>query len=100
MHGEIKIGDSIIMVSEASPKYPASPAFFYLYVNDCDSSYNQALEAGANSVMQPADQFYGDRNAGVKDEFGITWWISTHIEDVPPEEMQKRHEEYMQKSKS
>lgn len=99
MHAEIKIGDSVIMLSEASSKYPASSAFFYLYVNDCDSSYKQALEAGASSVMQPADQFYGDRNAGVRDSFGNTWWISTHVEDVSPEEMQRRHEEYMQKSK-
>ncbi len=95
MHAEVKIGDSIIMLSEASDKFPASNTYLYLYVPDTDSVYKQALEAGAASEME----FYGDRNAGVKDPFGITWWIGTHIEDVPPQEMKKREEEYMNKKK-
>ncbi len=99
MHAEVKIGDSIIMLSEASDKSPASNTYLYLYVPDTDSVYKQALEAGAASEMEPADQFYGDRNAGVKDPFGITWWIGTHIEDVPAQEMKKREEEYINKKK-
>lgn len=99
MHAEIKIGDSMIMLSEANKQYPAEPVKFYLYVKDTDAAYKQALAAGAVSIMEPANQFYGDRNAGVRDSFGITWWIGTHIEDVSPEEMKKREEEYVKSKK-
>ncbi|MEO8664030.1 MAG: VOC family protein [Ignavibacteria bacterium] len=99
MHAEVKIGDSMIMLTEASEKYPPAHSFYYLYVPDTDAAYKQALEAGAKSEMEPADQFYGDRSAGVKDPYGITWWIGTHIEDVSPEEMKKREEEYMKSKK-
>jgi uncharacterized glyoxalase superfamily protein PhnB len=61
-----------------------------LYVPDTDAVYRKALAAGAESVMEPTNQFYGDRNAGVKDARGIYWWIGTHIEDVSPEELQRR----------
>ena len=70
----------------------------YLYVPDTDAVYQQALEAGATSVMEPADQFYGDRNAGVKDPSGNLWWIATHKEDVSPEELAKRAEAQMKQS--
>lgn len=92
MHAEMKIGDSMIMISEASEKFPARPGLFYLYVPDVDASYKQAIEAGAISEMEPALQFYGDRNAGVKDNFGNTWWLGTHVEDVSPEEMKRRQD--------
>src|SRR6187551_2862415 len=92
MHAEVKLGDSMIMLTEASEKYPPAHSYYYLYVPDVDASYKKALEAGAKSEMEPADQFYGDRSAGVKDPFGITWWIGTHVEDVSSEEMQKREE--------
>jgi len=59
-------------------------------VNDTDAVYKRALQAGATSVMEPADQFYGDRNAGVKDFAGNQWWIGTHIEDVSADEVAKR----------
>jgi hypothetical protein len=55
-----------------------------------DAVYQRALQAGATSLMEPADQFYGDRSAGVKDVVGNQWWIATHREDVPPDEMLKR----------
>ncbi len=97
MHAEIRIGDSMMMLSEASESYPAVNGLIYLYVNDTDAIYKQALEAGAESLMEPADQFYGDRNAGVKDTFGNTWWIGTHIENVSEEEIGKRHKEHQKK---
>ena len=90
MHAEVRIGDSIIMMGEASGKFPAMPAAIYLYVPDVDAVYKRALAAGAASTMEPANQFYGDRNAGVKDPSGNLWWIATHVEDVPREEMAKR----------
>ena len=97
MHAEIRIGDSMMMMSEASENNPAVNGSIYLYVNDTDAIYKQALEAGAESLMEPADQFYGDRNAGVKDPFGNTWWIGTHLENVSGEEIEKRHKEHQNK---
>jgi uncharacterized glyoxalase superfamily protein PhnB len=66
------------------------PTGFYLYVPDTDAAYAAAMAAGGLSTLEPADQFYGDRNAGVQDPWGNNWWIATHIEDVSPEEVQKR----------
>ena len=92
-HAEVMIGDSIVMLADAGEEWPARPAFIYLYVEDCDAMYERALAAGATSVREPADQFYGDRNATVRDSVGNTWGIATHIEDVTPEEVAKRIEE-------
>ena len=97
MHAEVKIGDSVIMLGEARGEWKPMPASIYLYVNDADATFRKAIKAGAVSVMEPADQFYGDRHGGVKDLCGNSWWIATHIEDVPPEELQKRMEEYIKK---
>jgi PhnB protein len=90
MHAEVRIGDSVVMLGEAPPERPTIPAMLHLYVEDADAVYRRALDAGATSLTEPADQFYGDRNAGVEDSFGNKWWISTHVEDVPFEEMQRR----------
>ena len=62
---------------------------------DVDAAYQRALSAGATSVMPPADEFWGDRVCGVKDANDFTWWIATHIEDVPPAELQRRSAEKM-----
>jgi PhnB protein len=96
-HADVVIGDSHVMMGSARGEWAAMPCMIYLYVSDTDAVYRQALAAGATSMMAPADQFYGDRNAGVKDPFGNLWWIATHIEDVPPEELKRRHEEYAKK---
>jgi uncharacterized glyoxalase superfamily protein PhnB len=61
-----------------------------VYVDDCDAVYKRALAAGAKSERAPEDQFYGDRSAGVNDALGNRWWIHTHVEDVSPEEMERR----------
>jgi PhnB protein len=90
MHAEVKIGDSHIMVGEAGGPNPAMPTMLYLYVTDTDATYKRALAAGATSEMEPKNQFYGDRNAGVKDASGNRWYIATHVEDVAPAEMEKR----------
>jgi PhnB protein len=89
-HAEVRIGDSVVMLSEAGGEWEPMPSALYLYVPDTDATYRQALDSGATSVMQPADQFYGDRNAGVKDPVGNLWWIGTHKEDVPREELERR----------
>jgi len=90
VHAEVKIGDSRVMISDANEQFPPMPACIHLYLPDADASYRRALAAGSVSLREPTDQFYGDRSAGVKDQFGNMWWIGTHIEDVSPEEMEKR----------
>jgi PhnB protein len=90
-HAEVRIGDSIVMMGEGEHFEPM-PAAIYLYVNDVDACYTRALNAGATSVMEPADQFYGDRSGGVKDAFGNLWFVATHKEDVSPEEILRRAE--------
>lgn len=89
---EIKIGDTIIMVFQANEQWQAQPFSVYLYVEDCDKVYAQAVAAGAMSLMEPADMFYGDRNAGVRDAWGNEWWIATHKEELSLEELRKREE--------
>jgi PhnB protein len=89
-HAEVSVGDSRIMIGGARPGQPPIPCMLYLYVADTDAAYQRTIEAGATSVMAPANQFYGDRNGGVKDADGNQWWIATHVEDVSPEEIQKR----------
>ncbi|MCA1554497.1 MAG: VOC family protein [Chloroflexi bacterium] len=91
-HAEVTIGDSVMMLAEASDTASHSPAMIHLYVDDCDAAYQRALVAGAISLRAPTDQFYGDRSAGVKDAFGNQWWLATHVEDVPPDELQRRAE--------
>jgi PhnB protein len=83
IHAEVQIGDSMVMIGgDGAWSGEPSPATLYLYVNDVDTVYKRALRAGATSIAEPANQPYGDRLAGVKDAFGNTWYISTHIEDV------------------
>jgi len=95
MHAEVKIGDSIVMMGEARGTCQPMPSSLYLYVTDADAVYKQALQAGAKSTMEPMNQFWGDRTAGVRDPAGNQWMIGTHKEDVPPEELRKRAEAHM-----
>ena len=76
MHGEVRIGESVLMISEASDQWAAQPAGLYIHHSNADEGYRTALNAGATSVMEPADQPYG-RSCGVKDPHGNTWWITT-----------------------
>lgn len=96
MHAEVRIGDSMIMMGDPIGNFKHMPGSFYLYVEDVDAAYRKAIEAGATSVMEPADQFYGDRNGGVQDSIGNLWWIATRKEDVPPEELSRRAQAAMQ----
>jgi len=96
-HAEVKIGDSVLMISDVDEKWKPMPGSLNLYTEDTDAVYRRALAAGATSLMEPADQFYGDRSAGVKDPFGNEWWFSTHMEDVSPEELQRRMKAFHEK---
>ena len=93
-HAEVKVGTSIIMVSNGTELYKSMPCMLHLYVEDVDAVYNKAVKAGGESLREPTNEFYGDRSAGVKDKWGNQWWIATHIEDVDAEEMKKREEEF------
>jgi PhnB protein len=89
MHAEMTIGDSRIMLGQPAPGQETH-AMIHLYEADADAVYARAIAAGATSVREPADQFYGDRSAGVRDQFGNQWHIAMHIEDVSQEEMERR----------
>jgi PhnB protein len=104
MHAELRIGDSKLMVNDAmmggkGPKAcGGSPASFWIYVDDCDALFNRAVAAGAvvarGAMGQIQDQFWGDRTGTVTDPAGYTWTIATHKEDLTPQEMQQRQEEW------
>jgi uncharacterized glyoxalase superfamily protein PhnB len=89
-HAEVRIGDSIVMMGQARDEWKPRPGTLYLYLSDVDASYERALAAGGKSLREPSTQFYGDRSAGVEDPVGNQWWIATHVEDVPPEEIERR----------
>lgn len=88
-HSHVRIGDSILFVSDAGFA-PPTAANLFLYVPDVDAVYARATEAGFKSVAPLADMFWGDRWGQVQDPYGNTWQLATHTEDVSAEEMQKR----------
>ena len=96
-HCEFMIGDSRVMLGDISmnPDPTPVPGLLHVYVEDVDKVYVRALEAGATSTRPPEDMFYGDRTAQVEDVGGNKWYLATHIEDVPPEEMEKRAKQQM-----
>jgi uncharacterized glyoxalase superfamily protein PhnB len=89
-HSELQIGDSRIMLSESSEEIAATKSAFNLYVEDVDATYHGAIKAGAVSIRELENKFYGDRTAGVRDAAGNDWWMATHVEDVPQEELERR----------
>jgi len=90
-HAEIVIGDSLVMVGEADEQHPAVlNGSMYMYVEDVDAVYRQALEAGGSSIAEPENMFYGDRTAAIRDAWGVRWAIATHVEDVPEDELAQR----------
>ena len=92
-HAEVKIGDSIVMMSDETAEFKSVASQLYVYVDDIDKTYKRALEVGATIVREPKTQFYGDRNASVRDPTGNIWGIATHVEEVSPEEMARRMRE-------
>jgi PhnB protein len=97
-HTELKIGDSVVMLADEHPEHGArgpghfggSPVTLHLYVADVDAVVAKAVAAGATLTRPVEDQFYGDRSGSVTDPFGHVWHIATHVEDVPPEEIDRR----------
>jgi PhnB protein len=97
MHAELKIGDSIVMISDSSERAQATSDMLYVYVPNVDAVYQKALKAGGKSLTEPMDQFYGDRSGSVMDPAGNRWHIATHVEDVSPAELKKRATEFMKR---
>jgi uncharacterized glyoxalase superfamily protein PhnB len=79
MHGEVRVGDTVVMIADAGANYPAFPAWLHVYVKDVDAAYKKALEAGGTSVQAPVRKEDPDKRGGVKDPAGNTWWISTQV---------------------
>ena len=104
MHAELEIGDSLVMLADpfpqASTRTPkdlgGTSVNLFVYVEDIDALYKRAIDAGASSLMEPDDMFWGDRFGSVQDPFGHSWTIATHIEDVSPEELEKRSKAWME----
>lgn len=97
MHAHVRIGDSDLMFNDSFPEHGSPPIAqgdwplaLHLYVPDADAVFAQAVAAGCEVTMPLADQFWGDRYGHVKDPFGFTWAIGTHIEDPTPAEIQER----------
>jgi PhnB protein len=99
-HAELEIGDSMIMLADESPEMNAvgprsvggTPVSLLVYVEDVDSVFDRAVQAGAKPLADVDDKFYGDRSGQFEDPFGHRWSVATHVEDVPPDEMTKRME--------
>ena len=105
MHAELRIGNSLFMLNDAmgggrsAKAIGGSPIGLWLYVDDCDTLYNRAVAAGAQVLPSPmgplADQFWGDRTGTVHDPFGFSWTIATRKEDLTPEEINQRMQDFM-----
>jgi uncharacterized glyoxalase superfamily protein PhnB len=96
-HAEVRVGNSMLMIGQARDQWTPKPAMFYLYVEDVDAVYKRAVEAGGKPIHEPVDQAYGDRTGGVEDLLGNQWWVGTHVEDVSPEEIERRYSELAKK---
>jgi PhnB protein len=97
-HAELEIGNSVIMLADENPDMDVrspkalggTPLSLHVYVEDADSVFDRAIQAGAKALRPVEDQFYGDRSGQFEDPFGHRWNVATHVEDVAPDEMAKR----------
>jgi PhnB protein len=97
-HAELQVGDSVIMLADEAPDMDArgpksiggTPVMLHVYVDDADAVFERAVQAGSRALRQVEARFYGDRSGEFEDPFGHRWSVATHVEDVPPEEMEKR----------
>jgi PhnB protein len=97
-HAELEIGNSVIMLADESPEMDArsprtvggTPVSLHVYVEDADATFERAIGAGAKMLQPVEDKFYGDRSGSFEDPFGHRWHVATHVEDVPPGEMEER----------
>ena len=93
MHGEVQIGNTVIMMGKSRSGHPSLEGMNYIFAEDVDQTYKLALAQGAESLMEPGDQFYGMREAGFRDPLGNQWWVARQIEKLSQEEIQQRMDE-------
>jgi PhnB protein len=101
-HAEIKIGDSVVMLADEfedmgalGPKSRGGPtSSLLIYTEDVDKAFAQAIDAGCTAEREPSDEFWGDRMGSLRDPFGHRWSIATHKEEVAPDELNRRMEEF------
>jgi uncharacterized glyoxalase superfamily protein PhnB len=98
-HAMVKIGDSMVFVSDAAPEMgaPAKPASLWVYAEDVDGAFARASAAGLKAVMPPMDMFWGDRMAKLEDRWGNEWNLATHVKDMTPEEQKQAADEFVAK---
>jgi PhnB protein len=102
MHAEIRVGDSIIMLGDEMPEqgarsprsYGGTPVSFFVYRENVDAAWKQAVDAGAKEIMPLQDMFWGDRTGCLEDPFGHRWWLAQHIQDLTPEEIKRNAEAF------
>jgi len=99
-HAEVQIGDSVVELGEAHGQWKPLTAGLHVYVPNVDAVYKKALEAGGESLHEVMDMFYGERSGAVRDPCGNCWYIATHTEDVPPDELESRAAAWQQKQKA
>lgn len=105
MHAELKIGDSVFMLGDETPNpacrspqsYGGTPVSFYVYVEDVDAAFERAVAAGASVQMPVENMFWGDRTGAVTDPSGHLWTLASRVEEVSPEEMEKRGRQFGEK---
>ena len=102
MHAEIKIGDSVVTMSDEMPEHGSkgpqsfggTPVSFFIYQDNVDAAWKRAVDAGGKPIMPLADQFWGDRSGCIEDPFGHHWWLSQRIKDLTPDELRKAADEF------
>ncbi|SRR6266508_4378610 len=92
-HAEVRVGDSVLLMFDSNPAWPTTPAFLRIYVPDADKTFDVALKAGAVAVTEPMESFLGERGARVRDPVGNIWWIISRVEELTPEQIDKRANE-------
>ena len=108
MHAEFKVGDSIIMLGEEMPEHGGkspktlggTPVSLYVYLENVDTAWKRALDAGGKEVMPLADQFWGDRGGCFEDPFGHKWWLAQHTKDLTPEELSQAADQLFSQAQS
>ncbi|MFJ6572612.1 VOC family protein [Streptomyces sp. NPDC091292] len=92
-HGEIRVGDTVVLAFDRHADWPAMPSLLHVYVADADKTLSLAVAAGARIVTPPADDAFGKRGGRIKDPFGNIWWVTSHVEDLTEGEMWQRLQE-------
>jgi uncharacterized glyoxalase superfamily protein PhnB len=93
LNARVQVGTSMVLIGQVPKDHPADklmPTMLYMYVEDADAVYRKAIAAGGESIVEPRDQFYGDRVGAVRDLSGNQWWIASHQEEMSSEEMTRR----------